>query len=222
MLCAAALIPATSRADVISVGDVISLSLPTDPLLLPRFASADGRRGGPFKLTNYSGGSSFATFCLELNEPVSLAGEARYRVGGLSDAADRGGTVDSVDPLDIRTAYVYYAFRVDDTGTWDPDWEGQHVQEVIWHLENELTQDLSDPAQSILEAANALAAGYDFGGNVVRVINLVDMNGNRRQDLITYLPVPEPGLTLMLGAGLMGLAAIARRRMKPQAPANGK
>lgn len=51
----------------------------------------------------------------------------------------------------------------------------------------------------------------NYTGSAVRVMNLTK-NGNRHQDQLVYMDVPDTGATLsLLVLGLVGLAAARRR-----------
>lgn len=89
-------------ADNIKVGDQVKITWD---------GNANG--GGPFTLTNLTTNDNFTTFCLERNEYFYPG--TTYTVQNISTGATAGGIaggVNGVDPLDVRTAYVYYNYRV--------------------------------------------------------------------------------------------------------------
>jgi hypothetical protein len=180
--------------------------------------------GGEFKADIQSNGigTDFLTFCLERNEYFSY-GEL-LRVDTISTSAVAGGVGGGVgtppaDPLDPRTAYLYYLFSTGALPGYDylPETgparvaDANSLQNLIWYLEAE---GIAAPATGSQGAAWLILANANAGTSLwgVQVLNLVHAsNGSRSQDQL-YYPVPEPGTLLLLGSGILGVALLSRKR----------
>jgi len=193
------------NADPINVGDVIKL-----------YDGPGTTGGGEFKVYK-DGVYLFDTFCVERDEYFSF-GQA-LTVAGISDRAIYGGVGEEGDPLDPRTAYLYTQFRAGTLSNYDYNNftervnDANSLQLAIWVIEGELTS--TSDAQALAwigEAENAINKGIWSGIGNVRVLNLVDSQGNRRQDQLVM--VPEPSTLLLMGAGLIGIGAFGRRKLK--------
>jgi hypothetical protein len=195
-------------ADNIKVGDQVKISWD---------GNANG--GGPFTLTNISVNESFTTFCLEKNEFFTPG--ATYAVQNISTGAAAGGIaggVNGVDPLDVRTAYVYYNYRVGNytalseyfTGT---DQDLHTLQAAIWYFENEITSTdgLSDIDSNLYSFLVKISPTVSSGLGPVVVLNYTKGGVGGTQDMLAM--VPEPTTMLLLGIGLIGIAGISRRKL---------
>ena len=192
----------TGNADPINVGDVIKL-----------YDGPGTTGGGEFQVYK-DGVGLFNTFCLERSEFFSF-GQA-LTVAGISDRAIYGGTQPppngpGYDELDPRTAYLYTQFRAGTLSGYNTgdDASANALQLAIWYIEGEWTETLTGLALRFFKAADN--SGWTDIGNV-RVLNLVDSQGNRRQDQLVM--VPEPSTLLLMGAGLIGIGVFGRKRFR--------
>lgn len=176
-----------------------------------------GERGGSFSV-NTSDNGSFNTFCVELNEMFSFNTPYNYSISGAAVNGGVGGG--NPDPLDTRTAFLYYHFALGDLGTavagWSADGVGiDALQYAIWFLEDEVSPNGGPTglAGTLVAAANAATAvggsWYNAFGNTtgnVRIMNVysgADPASGPSQDQLVLIPALPAATLGMIGVGLV-------------------
>ena len=153
-------------------------------------------------------GTFFDTFCLERH--VAFASNTLYDVT-LSNSAitGGGGAFNNMDPVDLRTAWLYNEF-LDGTDATVNSATANDVQNVIWAIEEEIAPaSLSASAAALLAYVDVTATALP-GLTQVFAMNLWDTStGGDVQSMLVRSVIPVPGAVLL---GLVGLAVIRRMR----------
>lgn len=211
--------------------------------------------GGEFKVTGFddnlypaasgltnagSGNAEFTTFCLEYNETISLPGVYDYTIDyGAVNGGVSGQTSTNYDPIDTKTAKLYYAFWTaqfgistsggDSGSLTDVSFDygnnatrgtdGKALQEAIWYLEGERTiGQIGAKAQDFVTFAGevtwSMLGQSDWSGvGLVRVLNLTQ-SGTPKQSQLVVVPLPAGALMGLALFGALGVAARFRARRR--------
>jgi hypothetical protein len=169
-----------------------------------------GRPSGP---PDYWGGGAFlinesmATYCLELHESISL-GSTYF--GTIDDFAHKGGVNSGQDYLDVRSEWLVANYLNHSLVNGN---RMKDFQNAIWYIEGELgslpTLLGGTDYYALVSAANAQDIPW------IRVLNLYsyDQSG-ALVDNQSVIITPEPGTLLLLGAGLLGVGFLVRRKIR--------
>jgi VPDSG-CTERM motif len=182
--------------------------------------------GGEFILQTSDIGT-FNSFCLEVDEHVSIGGTYNYST---SDSAQLGGAnTDLGDPISLGAAWLYSQFAAGTLATlygYDSATDQTDLQNAIWMLEDELlsTDERYSLTNPWLDVAGTALFGPGWtltqlqvnanGAYGVNVMNLYTTDTNLpAQDM---LHVPDGGTTLaLLGLAITGLGLFSKRRHWP-------
>jgi hypothetical protein len=191
-----------------------------DILRLDTTAYSSGS-GGEFQATPISGNAglvnlpadlssdSFQTFCVEHNELFRPGNTYSFVINtGAVQGGVGGQTSPGFDPLDERTAYLYYNFRYGTLAGYDYTPSGRQasaaaLQQAIWFIEGEGGTNNAFVALAEAAIANSLWSGIGD----VRVLNLSNGEFPNAQDQLTIIPTPGA-----IALGSLGLIAAGRRR----------
>lgn len=210
------------KAMVIPLGFILAgtvSAVDVDLVTMDTSYPSRGGTGGPFYATPTEGGplaigTTFITFCVEKEQNISL-GKTPYRYQLSTKVLDRGLDPAGTD-LSFDTASLYSAFRAGTISSKhldDASFDYTDVNDLMELQEAIYTLEYGDAADgfALLLVSEARAYNWDNYENV-RVMNLGSVGGTDwgHQDQLAIVPIPAAAW--LFGSGLIGLAAIRRRK----------
>lgn len=189
-------------------------SAQADPLTLVSIGSNTfrGTSAGPYDaLLN---GSPITMVCLSFDRHVQVGQTWQVAINSL-DASGVANALFGAQPNALlnyqRAAWLY------DQMVANPN-QASAIQGAIWNIFNSSTPDTGASNNWFSMALNANLVGYDF--TRFRILTPTDRSASGPQENMTT--VPEPTTMLLLGSGLLGAAASARKRRRQASEAETK
>jgi len=180
-----------------------------------------GTAEGPFRITDYTTGADFLTFCIETHQyfyPTDWnQSYYRYNVTDISHTVITDPDSSS-NILSHQAAYLYYHWVLGDVpalATTDAGTLNQ-LQSAIWYWEGEIGGDgtnqfgVSFFNNSYFSQPAGVAALNNAYGHVM-ALNSNDVWDGAPAQSFMVAQTPEPSLVVLLGCGLVGLVFIRRK-----------
>ncbi len=177
-----------------------------------------GFNGGEF-VSNLSNGKSYRSFCLEINENITVSPNVTYSysidtVGAMAGGVSGGNP----DPVSSAAASIFVAWL--NSSIAQTVSNSTAVQNAIWAIEGEINP--SSLSGTALTLYNDAVANYSTTDNAatdnpafsnIRVLNPYRVNASggidRYQSQIILIPLPTAS-----GMALAGLALVGTRRRR--------
>jgi len=166
-----------------------------------------GTSGGPY--SGLLNGDPISMMCLSFNRHVAVGQTWDVAVNALDAAGVAnslyGGQANALLKYQ-RAAWLYDQLTAAPT-------QASAIQGAIWNIFNAGTPDTAASIQWFSAAMSANLTGYDF--TRFRILTASDRSKHGPQEMMTT--VPEPMTMLLLGSGLLGVAAKVRKHRRRNA-----